>query len=316
MHSRVTSKGPRSGAVDPQTSGDDGLVSVISGFGHHELQRSTTSVWSATVRLAPPSSSTFTACRWYAELIAALHMLWPSRATGRHARSARPRAPWKRLTSPIASTLRGPGDSPARPPGDRERRPRGHLAWCQRQLVRSSSLPRACPGAGARDARAGAGSSGRGGGVRALVLAAHWAVGGQRHVAAGGPCPRTRFGPLNSVLIALASPPDATSAVLHGVVVGPVAPTQEQRRAIVVPTLVLAHRNDLIHPFDDAVAPGAWRPAGPVRPPATAEQEGRARRDGGETTAPTRHRHGTAGLLVPSTWGALPGKIGTSRFPL
>lgn len=65
--------------------------------------------------------------------------------------------------------------------------------------------------------------------------------------------PRTRFGPLNSVLNALSLPPDATSAVLHGVLVGPVAPTQEQRRTIAVPTLVLAHRNDLIHPFDDAV---------------------------------------------------------------
>jgi pimeloyl-ACP methyl ester carboxylesterase len=65
--------------------------------------------------------------------------------------------------------------------------------------------------------------------------------------------PRTRFGPLNSLLNALSYPPDATSAVLHGVLVGPVAPTQEQRRAIGVPTLVLAHRNDLIHPFDDAV---------------------------------------------------------------
>ena len=64
--------------------------------------------------------------------------------------------------------------------------------------------------------------------------------------------PRTRFGPLNSLLNALSYPPDATSAVLHGVLVGPVAPTQEQRRAIGVPTLVLAHRNDLIHPFDDA----------------------------------------------------------------
>lgn len=64
---------------------------------------------------------------------------------------------------------------------------------------------------------------------------------------------RTRFGPLNSVLNALSSPADATSAVLHGILVGPVAPTQELRRAITVPTLVLAHRNDLIHPFDDAV---------------------------------------------------------------
>lgn len=64
---------------------------------------------------------------------------------------------------------------------------------------------------------------------------------------------RTRFGPLNSVLHALASPADATSAVLHGILVGPVAPTQEERRAITAPTMVLAHRNDLIHPFDDAV---------------------------------------------------------------
>jgi pimeloyl-ACP methyl ester carboxylesterase len=64
--------------------------------------------------------------------------------------------------------------------------------------------------------------------------------------------PRTRLGPLNSFLNALSSPPDATSAVLHGILVGPVAPTQEERRAISVPTLVLAHRNDLIHPFNDA----------------------------------------------------------------
>ena len=87
-----------------------------------------------------------------------------------------------------------------------------------------------------------------------IVLAAHY---GRRvlNVTSGlvGRVPRTRFGPLNSVLNALSAPPDATSAVLHGVLVGPVAPTQEERRTIVVPTLVLAHRNDLIHPFDDAV---------------------------------------------------------------
>ena len=64
--------------------------------------------------------------------------------------------------------------------------------------------------------------------------------------------PRTPFGPLNSGLNAASLPPEAMAAVLHGVLVGPVAPTQEQRRAISAPTLVLAHRNDLIHPFDDA----------------------------------------------------------------
>ena len=65
--------------------------------------------------------------------------------------------------------------------------------------------------------------------------------------------PRSSFGPLNSVLNAASVPPDAISAVMHGVLVGPVCPTQEQRRAIKIPTLVMAHRNDFIHPFDDAV---------------------------------------------------------------
>jgi pimeloyl-ACP methyl ester carboxylesterase len=87
-----------------------------------------------------------------------------------------------------------------------------------------------------------------------MVLAAHY---GRRvmNVTSGlmRRVPRTGIGPLDSVLNSLSVPPDATSAVLHGVLVGPVAPTQEQRRAIQVPTLVLAHRNDVIHPFDDAV---------------------------------------------------------------
>ncbi len=74
--------------------------------------------------------------------------------------------------------------------------------------------------------------------------------------------PATRFGPLNSVLHALSVSPDVTSAVLHGVLVGPVAPTQEQRRSIAVPTLVLAHRNDVIHPFDDAAGLVARMPNG------------------------------------------------------
>jgi len=66
--------------------------------------------------------------------------------------------------------------------------------------------------------------------------------------------PRTPFGPLNSIMNTASLPPEAVAAVLHGVLVGPVAPTQEQRRAIQAPMLVLAHRNDFLHPFDDAVA--------------------------------------------------------------
>jgi pimeloyl-ACP methyl ester carboxylesterase len=64
--------------------------------------------------------------------------------------------------------------------------------------------------------------------------------------------PATPFPPLNSVLHAGATPPEVISAVLHGVLVGPVAPTVEDRRSITAPTLVLCHRYDLIHPFDDA----------------------------------------------------------------
>jgi pimeloyl-ACP methyl ester carboxylesterase len=57
---------------------------------------------------------------------------------------------------------------------------------------------------------------------------------------------------VNSLLHVGALPPDAMAAVLHGILVGPVAPTQEQRARIDVPALVLAHAFDLIHPFDDA----------------------------------------------------------------
>jgi pimeloyl-ACP methyl ester carboxylesterase len=64
--------------------------------------------------------------------------------------------------------------------------------------------------------------------------------------------PQTGFGPLDSVLNAVSLPPRAMTAVLHGVLVGPVAPTIDDRRAITAPALVLGHRWDLIHPFNDA----------------------------------------------------------------
>jgi hypothetical protein len=46
--------------------------------------------------------------------------------------------------------------------------------------------------------------------------------------------------------------PEAIAAVLHGILVGPVAPEVEERRAMVAPTLIIGHENDLIHPFSDA----------------------------------------------------------------
>jgi pimeloyl-ACP methyl ester carboxylesterase len=64
--------------------------------------------------------------------------------------------------------------------------------------------------------------------------------------------PQTPFDPLNSFIGAVSLQPEQSEAVLHGILVGPVAPTYEERRAITVPTLVLAHRRDMIHPLSDA----------------------------------------------------------------
>jgi pimeloyl-ACP methyl ester carboxylesterase len=64
--------------------------------------------------------------------------------------------------------------------------------------------------------------------------------------------PRTPFPPLNSVLNAASLHPDVMAAILHGVLLGPVSPTFEQRAAITAPTVVIGHGADLIHPFSDA----------------------------------------------------------------
>jgi pimeloyl-ACP methyl ester carboxylesterase len=65
--------------------------------------------------------------------------------------------------------------------------------------------------------------------------------------------PRTRIETLNSVLNTLSAPPEVTAAVLHGILVGPVAPEIESRRGISVPTLVIGHKRDMLHPFTDAI---------------------------------------------------------------
>jgi pimeloyl-ACP methyl ester carboxylesterase len=57
---------------------------------------------------------------------------------------------------------------------------------------------------------------------------------------------------LDAVLGALIADPEVTAAVLHGILVGPVAPTIDQRRGLTMPTLVIGHRADPIHPFSDA----------------------------------------------------------------
>jgi len=66
--------------------------------------------------------------------------------------------------------------------------------------------------------------------------------------------PRSSNAALNSLLDTASSPPEVVKAILHGILTGPVAPTVEARAAIAVPTLVIAHTSDLIHPFSDAEA--------------------------------------------------------------
>ena len=64
--------------------------------------------------------------------------------------------------------------------------------------------------------------------------------------------PASGLGPLDSFVSAAASDPGEIAAVLHGVLLGPIAPTIDQRRAITAPALVLGHGIDLIHSFADA----------------------------------------------------------------
>ena len=64
--------------------------------------------------------------------------------------------------------------------------------------------------------------------------------------------PRTGQGALDSVMNSLANDPKETAAVLHGILTGPIAPTVDERSAMTVPTLVIGHRSDRVHPFHDA----------------------------------------------------------------
>ena len=86
-----------------------------------------------------------------------------------------------------------------------------------------------------------------------LLLLVHYGRGLARLIGSGvRRVPRLPFDSVNSLLHAASTPPEVIAAILHGVLVGPVGPTQDERARIEAPTLVLAHRHDLIHPFSDA----------------------------------------------------------------
>jgi pimeloyl-ACP methyl ester carboxylesterase len=71
-----------------------------------------------------------------------------------------------------------------------------------------------------------------GGVVRGLPKTSNWAIEGLR--------------------APVSLDPEESAAVLHGLFVGPIAPTVEQRKTITAPALVIGHHHDLIHPFSDA----------------------------------------------------------------
>jgi len=77
-----------------------------------------------------------------------------------------------------------------------------------------------------------------------------------------GRLPETGIPPLDSVLQGLSTRPEAMAAVLHGILLGPVGPTFEQRAAVDVPALVIGHRRDVIHPFSDAASLAKLLPDG------------------------------------------------------
>lgn len=86
-----------------------------------------------------------------------------------------------------------------------------------------------------------------------LLLGVHYAAPVVRQVARlARHLPATGIGALDSFASTLRLEPEEAAAVLHGMLVGPITPTYEQRHAIAAPTLVIGHKIDFIHPFTDA----------------------------------------------------------------
>jgi pimeloyl-ACP methyl ester carboxylesterase len=100
-----------------------------------------------------------------------------------------------------------------------------------------------------------------------ILLALHYAGRPARFLTGlVGRLPRTGYGPIDSIIEAGSADPEAIAAILHGVLLGPIAPPLEERRSIKVPALVIGHRADLIHPFSDAEALARNLPGGRLLP--------------------------------------------------
>lgn len=64
--------------------------------------------------------------------------------------------------------------------------------------------------------------------------------------------PRTGVDVIDSFLDAGSMHPEEISSVLHGTLMGPLGPTEAQRLAMDVPTLIIGHERDPLHPGADA----------------------------------------------------------------
>ena len=64
--------------------------------------------------------------------------------------------------------------------------------------------------------------------------------------------PRPNIDLLASFLNAVSTEPEVITAVLHGILVGPVVPPAARRRQLTMPTLVIGHRGDRLHAHRDA----------------------------------------------------------------
>ncbi len=86
-----------------------------------------------------------------------------------------------------------------------------------------------------------------------MLLGVHYAAPLVRQVArVARHVPGTGIGALDAMVGTLRLEPEEAAAILHGMLVGPITPSYEQRHAITAPTLVIGHKIDFIHPFTDA----------------------------------------------------------------
>ena len=57
---------------------------------------------------------------------------------------------------------------------------------------------------------------------------------------------------LAGIMNTLSLEPSVVAAILHGVLVGPIVPSEQQRRKLTMPALVIGHTRDKLHEFRDA----------------------------------------------------------------